>query len=274
MACTFVGNLLAAEQLRARVLAKGESRLLKVAVLEPGGKLAKGQVTDVKVSYADYAMGYVGREIRAEASHYDSSWHLKKVFPLDGPLAEQANQDNESLNKLANERLTLTTLGVGDSVPEFGAIDQRGNYRLISQLKGRPYMLNFIFTRCAAPTMCPQSTRKMAELQDSWREQKAGQLDIVTVTFDPEYDSPSIMAAYAQAYKIEEPNYHFMTWTNEQLVDDLRFLFGILAMKENGTINHTLTTLLVDADGKIAYLEEGPDWSVDQFIAEAKKLQK
>jgi len=60
--------------------------------------------------------------------------------------------------------------------------------------------------------------------------------------------------------------------TKQELVDDLLRQFGILTMEEDGTINHTMATLLVDANGRVAFRKEGTKWSVKEFLKEAAQL--
>jgi protein SCO1/2 len=93
----------------------------------------------------------------------------------------------------------------------------------------------------------------------------------VTISFDPAFDSPGILRTYAQGYGMELDNFHLLTGTQE-LIDDLLRQFGILTREEDGTINHTMATLLVDANGRVAYRKEGPRWSVDDFLKAARKL--
>jgi protein SCO1/2 len=132
-------------------------------------------------------------------------------------------------------------------------------------------VLNFIFTRCRAATMCPASTTRMSELQALAREGGMEELHFVTITFDPEYDSPGILRQYADSYGLEHDNFHLLTATQE-LVDDLLRQFGILTMEEDGTINHTMATLLVDANGRVAFRKEGAKWTTEEFLKEAKQL--
>ena len=119
--------------------------------------------------------------------------------------------------------------------------------------------------------MCPASSTRMSELQDAAREVGFEKLDLVTITFDPEFDSPGILRQYAKGYGIELDNFHLLTGTRE-LVDDLLRQFGIITMDEDGTINHTAATLLVDANGRVAYRKEGSTWTVAEFLKEAQDL--
>ena len=93
----------------------------------------------------------------------------------------------------------------------------------------------------------------------------------MTITFDPEFDSPGILRNYAKNYGLENENFHLLTSTQET-VDDLMRLFGILTIEEDGTINHTMATLLVDANGRVAFRKEGSQWTADEFLKEIEAL--
>jgi protein SCO1/2 len=70
---------------------------------------------------------------------------------------------------------------------------------------------------------------------------------------------------------MESKNFHLLTM-NQTVVDDLLRQFGILTMEEDGTINHTMATLLVDTNGRVAYRKEGATWSTKDFMEAATKL--
>jgi protein SCO1/2 len=162
-------------------------------------------------------------------------------------------------------------LKLGEYIPNFAMIDQHGEFLQIRQLQGKPFVLNFIFTRCTVPTMCPASSTRMADMQDAAREAGLEGLQFVSITFDPAFDSPGILKQYAEGYGMESENFHLLTY-DQFVVDDLLRQFGILTMEEDGTINHTMATLLVDTNGRVAYRKEGATWSVKEFMEAATKL--
>ena len=70
---------------------------------------------------------------------------------------------------------------------------------------------------------------------------------------------------------MEPENFHLLTG-DPSTVDDLLRQFGILTMEEDGTINHTMATLLVDVNGRVAYRKEGATWTIEEFLKAAKSL--
>jgi protein SCO1/2 len=249
-----------------------EARSLKVELTESASaEVSAGKTVEFRVGPGDLEIGYAGRLIRAEAVNYSKAWHLERVFPIDGIGAKAMVDINKQLHDATSTLSRRKYVREGDYIPNFAMIDQHGDFLQARELRGKAFVLNFIFTRCRVAKMCPASTMRMSELQDAARDAGIENLDFVTITFDPEFDSPGILRQYADGYELEHENFHLLTGTQE-LVDDLLRQFGILTMEEDGTINHTMATLLVDANGRVAFRKEGTKWAVKEFLKEAKEL--
>ena len=249
-----------------------DERSFRVELTEsPNAEIPAGSVHTFRVGAGDLEIGYQDRLIKAEAVYYNKAWHLERIFPLDGIGVKAMHDVNRQLHNLTVSMNRREYLKEGDYIPNFAMIDQHGNFLQIRELRGKAFVLNFIFTSCKVATMCPASTQRMAELQELSRARAMENLHFVTITFDPEFDSPGILRSYGKNYGLENDNFHLLTSTQET-VDDLLRLFGILTVEEDGTINHTMATLLVDANGRIAFRKEGSQWSVDEFLKEAKEL--
>ena len=233
--------------------------------------LEVGSTRTFRVGAGDLKIGYAGRMIKANAAYYGKQWHIEQIFPLDGLGAKAARDVNQQLHQATAVMSRRKYVKLGEYIPNFAMIDQHGEFLQIRQLQGKPFMLNFIFTRCTVPTMCPASSTRMADMQDAAREADLKGLHFVSITFDPDFDSPGILSQYADGYGMESENFHLLTMS-QIVVDDLLRQFGILTMEEDGTINHTMATLLVDANGRVAYRKEGATWSTKDFMEAATKL--
>jgi protein SCO1/2 len=269
----FLSGVLHAAAVEGRVksvLPDARSFVLELTASEDPG-LEAGSEQTFRVGAGDLGIGYEGRRVKANAVHYAGRWNLEQIFPLDGLGAKAARDVNARLHSATASLSRRKFVRQGEYIPNFAMIDQRGEFLQIRQLRGRPFVLNFIFTRCTVPTMCPASSNRMAQLQDRAREAGMEDLQFVTITFDPEFDSPGILHQYADGFGMEGDNFYLLTG-EQQVVDDLLRQFGILTMEEDGTINHTMATLLVDANGRVAFRKEGASWTVDSFMEAAAKL--
>jgi len=262
-----------ADAIQGRVVAVlPDARSLEVELTQSDdAKLETGTKQIFRVGAGDLTIGYEGRTIKANAAYYGKKWHLEQVFPLDGLGAKAAGDVNQQLHQATAAMSRRKYVKQGEYIPNFAMINQHGNFLQARQLQGKPFVLNFIFTRCTVPTMCPASSTRMSAMQDAAREAGLDDLQFVTITFDPAFDSPGILNQYADGYGMEPDNFQLLTG-EPSVVDDLLRQFGILTMEEDGTINHTMATLLVDANGRVAYRKEGATWTTEEFLEAAGKL--
>ncbi len=100
-------------------------------------------------------------------------------------------------------------------VPEFALTNQSGKLVTASDLRGKVWIADIIFTRCAGP--CPEMTRRMAELQAAIPA--SSPIRFVTLTADPDYDTPPVLQAYARRIPAQQERWHFLTGTKQQIVD-------------------------------------------------------
>ena len=276
----FLISILGVSPLRGALIAgrvvqvDGEMRSYEVEIMESEDvQLAVGSRQVLRVGPGDAGIDYVGRRIRGEANFYSDQWHLEAIFPLEGVGAKAMADANRRFRKETALLSRRKFVREGDYMPEFAMIDQAGRFVQIRELRNKAYIMNFIFTRCQLPEMCPASTARMAELQSRAADAGLEDLHFVTITFDPEFDSPGVLGQYAEGYDIQLDNFHLLTNSDPQVCEDLLRRFGILTIEEDGTINHTMATFLVDKNGRVAYRKEGSQWSASDFLERAAKLK-
>jgi protein SCO1/2 len=131
-------------------------------------------------------------------------------------------------------------------------------------------MLNFIYTRCPIANMCPAATVKMMQTQKLAHEAGIANLELVSITLDPTYDTPGVLREYADARGIDTSNFSFLTGP-EPAIKDLLVQFGVEAFFEGDLLKHTLATLLIDENGKIIHRFDGSQWEPADFVAKMRK---
>jgi protein SCO1 len=161
----------------------------------------------------------------------------------------------------------------GDIVPFFSLTNQGGARVTSETFRGHPFVLTFIFTRCAVPSFCPRISRNFADLQEAIKADTAlaGKARLLSVTLDPKFDTPAILKTYA-GYQDADPH----TWTfatgDPAEIDKLTESFAVLVQPEGGTISHGLATALIGADGNVIKIWRGNEWTPAEVIAELGKL--
>ena len=232
--------------------------------------LMSGMTMPFAVSAADAAGASEGQRIRAELVVDDKGARLEKIWPAD-PVAESTvaaaantlRQDTSVRGKNAYRE-------IGESLPDFALYDQAGRVASAARFRGRQVMLNFIYTRCPIATMCPAATMNMVTVQQQARAAGVTSLELVSITLDPENDTPAVLREYARTHGIDTANFSLLTGP-EGAIKDLLTQFGVIAGFDGSILTHSLATLLINADGKIIWRADGSQWSPEEFVAKMKK---
>jgi protein SCO1/2 len=223
------------------------------------------------VSAGDLALAKPGQKIRAEmVAVPGGDFRLEKIWPADQGVADAVSAGALQLRQDTHTRGKNAYREVGEVVPDFALYDQSGRVVQSSRFRGKQIVINFIFTRCPVATMCPASTAKMIALQRLAREAGVPNLELVSITLDPAYDTPGVLREYADVRGIDTTNFSFLTGP-QNAIKDLLTQFGVIAEFEGDLIKHTLTTLLIDAGGKIAHRADGSVWEPADLVAKMRK---
>lgn len=188
---------------------------------------------------------------------------------------EHLPEDALPLHPAAEGRPTLDaqdgtpTLEVGDVVPDFQLTDQDGEPLRLADYRGRTLVLTFIYTRCPVPDFCPLMSRNFQRLQAELEAASAEQVQLLSISFDPEHDTPEVLRDYATRYTDDLTNWTFATSSPAE-IGRATTLFGVFTEEAEGQIVHNLTTALVGSDGRILKLWRGNDWKPAAVLAALK----
>ena len=153
-------------------------------------------------------------------------------------------------------------------VADFKLTDQAGKPFGTAELQGKVWIANFIFTRCT--TVCPIFTEKMARLE----EKAPGEIRFVSFSVDPEYDTPAILTAYAQAKGADLRRWSFLTGPIAEVQKTVQDSMKIAIDKDPGAtdpgmaIMHGTYFVLVDGKGQIRGIYAMSDESAGKKILE------
>ncbi len=132
------------------------------------------------------------------------------------------------------------------SVPEFTLINQQREEISLSDLSGKVWVADFIFTNC--PTICPKMTKEMATLQSEF---SSHDVNFISFTVDPERDTSEVLANYAKRYGADEKTWHFLTGEKEQIYQLANAGFKLAAAHHEGVFPHSRKFVLVAPNGNI-----------------------
>ncbi len=223
------------------------------------------------VSAADLAAAKPGERIRGELVPVKKgNWRLENIWPDDKPAAAAIAAQAAALRQDTLIRGQSAYREVGEKMPDFALYDQEGRVVQSARFRGKQVMLNFIFSRCPVATMCPASTMKMMGTQKLAREAGVPTIEFVSITLDPAYDTPAVLKEYAATRGIDTTNFSFLTGP-ENAIKDLLTQFGVIAEFDGALLKHTLSTLLIDENGRIIHRADGSAWEPQDFVAKMRK---
>lgn len=157
----------------------------------------------------------------------------------------------------------------GDVVPDYTLLNQSNKKITLAQFKGKVLMLTFIYTRCPLADYCPRMSRNFAEIDKQLAADPAleAKTHLLTVSFDPEYDTPKVLRSYGGAYTGRYSQETFKHWdfAAPSLAElpkmEQWFDFGVTPAGK-GSLQHSLATVIVGADGKVLAFYPTNDWTV------------
>lgn len=197
-------------------------------------------------------------------------FRFEKLLPADAAGEARITAAAARLRTDTRERGRNAQRDVGDTLPEMVLRDQYGRIFTNADMKGKYVVISFIFTHCRAAEMCPASTRKMVELSERLKKDGVSNALLLSVSFDPERDTPGVLKGYADGYGADGAVHRFLTGP-KGVIDDLQRQFAILTVEDDGTLIHNVATTLVSPAGRILYRAEGPRWEVDAFAGRIAK---
>lgn len=235
-------------------------------------ELSTGEQARAKLSKGDSLYLKAGDRVRAKVIEQPGGYLLQTVWPDDPQVKAQMVAVNSRLRRDTEVRGRQVFRSIGEKLPPFALYNQHGDLVKSSDLRGKICVVNFIFTRCMNPRMCPAATMRMKQLQEKAKEEGLRDILFISMTLDPDFDTPGVFNAYAADRDIDGSSYYFLGGPKEVLFD-LKEQLGILATKDPKLIiDHTMRTIIVDPSGEIVYQVPGSMWGMDDFLKRIESL--
>jgi len=218
----------------------------------------------------DLAIARVGERIKAQLVEDHGNYHLEDIWRDDRAATDTVAEAANELRQDTAARGRGAYREIGEAMPDFALFDQDGRVVQAARFRGRQIMLNFIYTRCPIATMCPAATLRMMEVQKQARAAGVTNLQLISISLDPSYDTPGVLKEYAQARGIDTGNFAFLTGP-ERAIRDLLTQFGVIAEFKDGLLKHSLATLLINEQGRIIHRADGSEWTANEFVERMHK---
>ena len=280
-ACTVAGLLLGASgcargheyELRGQVLAVDIGRQEVTIKHDDIPGFMPGMTMPFKVRSAALLSGRTpGELVRATLVVDDSHAHLKTIESTGhAPLTDRPP-----------DRPRVDLLNPGDVVPDASFVDERGTSRNLAAWRGQVIALTFIYTRCPVPEFCPLLDRQFAEAQRTVTDdaELRGRVHLLSISFDPEFDTPAVLAAHATKVSADpgRPGAGPRTWSfltgEKHEIERFAARLGVSIMPDADSapeIMHNLRTAIVDGNGRLVKIFSGNEWTLLELLTEVRR---
>jgi protein SCO1/2 len=156
--------------------------------------------------------------------------------------------------------------------PEFTLTNQDGKRLALKELRGKVLAITFIFASCV--DTCPLLTAKLAGIQKRLGSDFGSKVHFVSITVDPERDTPEVLKRYAEAYKANLSGWAFMTGSQAE-IREVAKRYGIYYKKTpRGDVDHTFLSSLVDQKGTLRVQYMGVKFNPDEMLRDLRSLMR
>lgn len=167
-----------------------------------------------------------------------------------------------AMKKMAG--MTTPSIVIGEAMPDFELIDQQRRRVRLSALSGKVVVVNFVYTRCALPQFCLRMSNAFAALQKRFARELGRDAVLLTITFDPERDTPEALASYAAQWQANPAGWRFLTGDTTE-IRRVCAMFGQEAFPDEGLMNHSLHTAVIGRRGTLVANIEGNQFTPEQL---------
>jgi protein SCO1/2 len=161
-------------------------------------------------------------------------------------------------------------LPVVGMAPDFTLISQDDKPVSLRDFRGKAVAIAFIFTSCM--DVCPMLTSNMALVRDKLGSLFGSRIVFISITVDPERDTPQVLKQYAADFDAEPAGWSFLTG-DPATVRNIARQYGVISMRtDSGDIDHTLLTSLVDSKGALRVQYLGAGFDLEEFRGDLLSL--
>ena len=206
-----------------------------------------------------------GTIIRFTIVEHGQTALAKNIEPVANFEPEPAEAGSLSaLNSAVGPQAVTPPITIGQAIPDFTLTDQAGRRVSLSQFRGKVVALTFGYSRCPNPNYCFRLSRNLEQVQKRFHRRAGRDLVLVTIAIDPEFDQGAALARYAKSFGASAESWHFLTGSVIQ-IRQVAGMFGMNFWNTEGLLTHTLHTVVIDRQGRLAANIDGNQFSAQQL---------
>jgi protein SCO1 len=151
-------------------------------------------------------------------------------------------------------------------------VDQNGNTISLESLKGKPMVVDFIYTTCPGP--CLMETAKFANVALRLGNDLGSKVTLVSITVDPEHDGPKQLLAYSRQQGADEKGWYFLTGGPADVDKALAGFKLSRQIEPDGSVGHLIAMMLIGPDGRVVRDYNGEAVKAQDIVDDVRKTLK
>lgn len=188
------------------------------------------------------------------------------LAPGTAPAMESHGQHHQSILKVEFAERRVMNVAIDD----FVLTDQDGRPLEFRKLRGKPLVINFMYTSC--PDVCTLLTASLKILRERLKPGEAGSVRFLSITMDPEVDTPEVLKAHSRRRQADAANWRWLTGKAAELAPVWQE-FGVSVKRlDRGLIAHTTLTVVADAEGNMRFAYSGSAPDPDALLKDLRAL--
>jgi protein SCO1/2 len=166
----------------------------------------------------------------------------------------------------------------GEQAPDFALVNQNGKRVSLAKYRGKAVLVTFIYTRCPLPDYCPLMSHNFAQIEKALAKTPDvyAKTHLLSISFDPKYDTPEVLRRYGQGYLDDKGKSTFDHWEFASILEperqDVTKFFNLFYTEDQGQISHSMSTAIIGPDGNVYRWYHGNDWKPADVLSDLSAL--
>jgi len=139
-------------------------------------------------------------------------------------------------------------------------------------LRGKPALVSFIYTRCPMPEMCPATTLRFQEVQESLSAEERTRVRLISISFDSEHDTPEVLADYAELWDVDGSFWTLLTGDADSIRRVASAYGAWYESTPDGTFDHPMMSMILLPDGALHRVLTGSAWDSAEIAGVLRDL--
>ena len=165
---------------------------------------------------------------------------------------------------------SYTATSQADCLPDVMLLDQNGRNLSLASLRGKPVLIDFVYTTCRGP--CPMLTSKLALIAERLGPQLGSKVTLVSITLDPEHDHPAELSEYARSHGADKNGWLFLTGSPAR-IEQVLAAYKLHRQREaDGSVTHMVSAFLLGPDGRQMRIYNAIEVKPETVTADIERL--